>query len=106
MAHCRHHAFLTNRTDPLEQVEPEHRQHAVVKLAIRDLKNQAVGAFPSGRFLANAAWRVIAALAHNLQRGTTQIGLPDTVIPTADRAPMTDHTPPTSPPAIERWIEA
>jgi hypothetical protein len=79
----RNHAFLTNRTDPLEQVEAEHRQHAVVELAIRDLKDQALAHFPSGRFLANAAWTVIAALAHNLIRWTTLIGLPDTVIPTA-----------------------
>jgi hypothetical protein len=79
----RHHAFLTNRTDPLEVVEAEHRQHAVVELAIRDLKDQALAHFPSGKFLANAAWTVIAALAHNLLRWTTMIGLPDTVIPTA-----------------------
>jgi hypothetical protein len=79
----RHHAFLTNRTEPLETVEAEHRQHAVVELAIRDLKDQALAHFPSGKFLANAAWTVIAALAHNLLRWTTMIGLPDTVIPTA-----------------------
>ena len=79
----RHHAFLTNRTEALELVESEHRQHAVVELAIRDLKDQALAHFPSGKFLANAAWTVIAALAHNLLRWTTLIGLPDTVIPTA-----------------------
>jgi hypothetical protein len=54
-----------------------------VELAIRDLKDQALAHFPSGRFLANAAWTVIAALAHNLLRWTTLIGLPNTVIPTA-----------------------
>ena len=74
---------MTNRTDPLELVESEHRRHAVVELAIRDLKDQALAHFPSGRFFANAAWTVIAALAHNLLRWTTLIGLPDTVIPTA-----------------------
>jgi hypothetical protein len=79
----RHHAFFTNRTDAIELVEAEHRQHAVVELAIRDLKDQALAHFPSGKFLANAAWTVIAALAHNLLRWTTLIGLPDTVIPTA-----------------------
>jgi hypothetical protein len=79
----RHHAFLTNRTDQLELVEAEHRQHAVVELAIRDLKDQALAHFPSGKFQANAAWTVIAALAHNLLRWTTLIGLPDTIIPTA-----------------------
>lgn len=79
----RHHAFLTNRVDPLELVEAEHRQHAVVELAIRDLKDQALAHFPSGKFLANAAWTVIAGLAHNLLRWTTLIGLPDSTIPTA-----------------------
>jgi hypothetical protein len=79
----RYFAFLTNRTDAIELVEQEHRQHAVVELAIRDLKDQALAHFPSGKFLANAAWTVIAALAHNLLRWTTLIGLPDTVIPTA-----------------------
>jgi hypothetical protein len=79
----RHFAFLTNRTDPLSVVEAEHRQHAVIELAIRDLKDQALAHFPSGKFLANAAWTVIGALAHNLLRWTTLIGLPDTTIPTA-----------------------
>ena len=79
----RHFAFLTNRTDAIELVESEHRGHAVVELAIGDLKDQALAHFPSGKFLANAAWTVIAALAHNLLRWTTRIGLPDTVIPTA-----------------------
>jgi hypothetical protein len=79
----RHFAFFTNRVEALELVEQEHRQHAVVELAIRDLKDQALAHFPSGMFLANAAWTVIAALAHNLLRWTTLIGLPDTTIPTA-----------------------
>jgi hypothetical protein len=76
----RHFAFLTNRTDPLEVVESEHRQHAVVELAIRDLKDQALAHFPSGRFNANAAWTVTACLAHNLLRWTTLIGLPGATI--------------------------
>ena len=58
------------------RVEAEHRQHAVVELAIRDLKDQALAHFPSGRFFANAAWTVIAALAHNLLRWTRVLGLP------------------------------
>jgi len=79
----RHFAFFTNRVDAIEIVEAEHRQHAVVELAIRDLKDQALAHFPSGKFQANAAWTVIAALSHNLLRWTTLIGLPDTTIPTA-----------------------
>ena len=69
-------AFATNRTEPLLLIEAGHRDHAVVELAIRDLKDQALQHFPSGRFAANSAWTVIAALAHNLGRWTSQIGLP------------------------------
>jgi hypothetical protein len=72
----RHFAFLTNRTEALDVVEREHRQHAVVEPAIRDLKDQALAHFPSGKFNANAAWTVIACLTHNLLRWTTPIGLP------------------------------
>jgi hypothetical protein len=79
----RHFAFLTNRTDALEIVEAEHRQHAVVELAIRDLKDQALAHFPSGKFSANAAWTVIAALAHNLLRWTHLIALPGQTVRTA-----------------------
>jgi hypothetical protein len=75
--------FITNRTEQLPTVEAEHRQHAVVELAIRDLKDQALAHFPSGVFMANAAWTVIAALAHNLLRWTSVIGMPGQTIRTA-----------------------
>ena len=58
----RHHPFLTNRSDAIAIVEAEHRQHAVVELVIRDLKDQALAHFPSGDYDANSAWTVIAAL--------------------------------------------
>ncbi len=76
----RYFPFITNRTDPLEVVEAEHRQHAVVELVVRDLKDQALAHFPSGRFAANSAWTVIACIAHNLLRWTSVIGLPDQTI--------------------------
>jgi Transposase DDE domain group 1 len=76
-------AFATNRTEPLLLVEAELREHAVVELAIRDLKDQALRHFPSGEFAANSAWTVIAALAHNLGRWTSLIGLPDDTTRTA-----------------------
>ncbi len=71
----RYFPFITNRTEALEVVEAEHRQHAVVELTIRDLKVQALAHFPSGQFNANSAWTVIAAIAHNLLRWTNAIGL-------------------------------
>jgi Transposase DDE domain group 1 len=79
----RHFPFITNRTEALEVVEAEHRQHAVVELTIRDLKDQALAHFPSGQFNANSAWTVIACLAHNLLRWSTLIGLPGETARTA-----------------------
>lgn len=79
----RHFAFTTNRTESLAQVEAEHRDHAVVELAIRDLKDKALAHFPSGRFNANAAWTVIGCIAHNLLRWTTLIGLPNSTVRTS-----------------------
>ncbi len=76
-AYWRHFAFLTNRTEGMHLVDREHRQHAEVELVIRDLKDQALAHFPSASFAANAAWTVIAALAHNLGRWTGQLGLED-----------------------------
>lgn len=75
-----HFPFLTNRDEAIALVEAEHRAHAVIELVIRDLKEQALAHFPSGQFNANAAWTVIAALAHNLLRWTELIGLPGRVV--------------------------
>jgi hypothetical protein len=76
-AYWRHHAFITNRTEPIEIVDSEHRQHAQVELVIRDLKDQALAHFPSGHYSANSAWTVISCLAHNLGRWTIMLGLTD-----------------------------
>lgn len=76
-AYWRHFAFLTNRDEDMHTIDREHRQHAEVELAIRDLKDQALRHFPSGRFAANAAWTVIACLAHNLSRWVGLLGLRD-----------------------------
>jgi hypothetical protein len=79
----RHFCFITNRTEDIALVEAEHRDHAVVEQVIADLKDQALAHFPSGHFYANAAWTVLAALAHNLLRWTQLLGLPDTTVRTA-----------------------
>jgi hypothetical protein len=76
-AYWRHHALITNRTEPMHEVDSEHRQHAQVEQVIRDLKDQALAHFPSGQFSANSAWTVIACLAHNLGRWTNLLGLTD-----------------------------
>ena len=71
----RHHAFLTDREETAIALDADHRQHAVCELAIRDLKAEGLAHCPSGRFFANAAWAVIAALAHNLARWLAALGL-------------------------------
>jgi hypothetical protein len=73
----RHFAFITNRTEPLQLVDTEHRQHAQIELVIRDLKDQALAHFPSGHYSANSAWTVIACLAHNIARWTNLLGVGD-----------------------------
>jgi len=71
----RYHAFVTDRVGTTVELDADHRRHATVELAIRDLKG-GVGLrhHPSGKFAANAAWLVIATLAHNLLRWVAAIG--------------------------------
>ena len=69
-----HHAFITNRTGPTSIEDLHHRAHAVVELAIRDLKDNGLAHCPSGLFNANGAWLALAVLAHNLTRWTITIG--------------------------------
>ena len=71
----RHHAFLTDLDGDAVTVDAFHRHHAVVELAIRDLKDGAgLDHVPSGNFHANSAWLQCAALAHNLIRWTAILG--------------------------------
>ncbi|MBA2522605.1 MAG: IS1380 family transposase [Solirubrobacterales bacterium] len=71
----RHHAFLTDCPGSTVEVDQFHRRHAVVELAIRDLKDGAgLEHVPSGNFHANSAWLQCAVLAHNLIRWTTVLG--------------------------------
>jgi hypothetical protein len=72
----RHHAFVTDRAGGPVALDADHRAHAVVELAIRDLKaGSGLVHCPSGKFNANAAWLVLTALAHNLLRWTAHLGL-------------------------------
>ncbi len=69
----RHHAFITSDHE-IEMVDADrfHREHALVELAIRDLKEGAgLEHIPSGHYQANTAWLLCAVLAHNLGCWTT-----------------------------------
>ena len=71
----RHFGFLTDLHGTAVEVDKFHRQHAVVELAIRDLKEGAgLEHVPSGNFHANSAWLQCAVLAHNLIRWTAIAG--------------------------------
>ncbi|MBP6149667.1 IS1380 family transposase [Candidatus Neomicrothrix sp.] len=71
----RHHAFICNNTLTTVEADRFHRNHAVVELAIRELKDNGLEHCPSGSFAANGAWLACAVLAHNLTRWTGIIGL-------------------------------
>jgi len=64
----RYHPFLTNTDLPVEQADITHRQHAVIETVFADLIDGPLAHLPSGRFGANAAWILCAAIAHNLLR--------------------------------------
>jgi len=64
----RHHAIFTDSPLPMLAAEADHRRHAVVEQVIADLKNGPLAHLPSGNFMANSAWLVLAATAFNLTR--------------------------------------
>lgn len=71
-----YHAFITDRDGDTLTVEADHRRHAEIENAIRDLKyGMGLNHLPSGKFGANAAWLAIQVIAHNLARWTARIGL-------------------------------
>jgi hypothetical protein len=70
------HAFITDREGDTLELEADHRRHAEIENAIRDLKyGVGLNHLPSGRFAANAAWLAVQVLAHNLARWTARLGL-------------------------------
>ena len=64
----RYHPVFTNSPLSMLQAEKAHRAHAVVEQVIADLKNGQLAHLPSGKFWANSAWLVCAAMAFNLTR--------------------------------------
>jgi len=71
-----HHAFITDREGETLALEADHRRHAEVENAIRDLKHgMGLNHLPSARFAANGAWLAIQVMAHDLARWTSRLGL-------------------------------
>jgi hypothetical protein len=71
-----HHAFITDRAGEMLELEADHRRHAEIENAIRDLKyGMGLNHLPSGKFAANGAWLAVQVMAHNLARWTARLGL-------------------------------
>ena len=78
-----YHGFITDQDGEMLELEADHRRHAEIENAIRDLKyGVGLNHIPSGRFTANAAWLAAQAMAHNLARWTAGIGLGERIVTT------------------------
>ncbi len=76
-----YHGLITDRDGETLELEADHRCHAEIENAIRDLKyGVGLNHLPSGRFAANGAWLAIQVMAHNLGRWTARIGLGEQVV--------------------------
>ena len=78
-----YHAFITDRDGETLELEADHRRHAEIENAIRDLKyGVGLNHLPSGKFAANGAWLAVGVIAHNLARWTARIGLGEGIVTT------------------------
>ena len=88
----RHHAVFTNSPLALLVAEADHRRHAIIEQVIAELKAGPLAHLPSGKFTANAAWLVLAAISHNLLRAAAALAGPGqaaTTTPTIRRRLIT-----------------
>ena len=78
-----YHGFITDRDGETLELEADHRRHAEIENAIRDLKyGVGLNHLPSGRFAANGTWLAAQTMAHNLARWTARIGLGEQIVTT------------------------
>jgi hypothetical protein len=72
-----YHAFVTDQQGDPADLWRRHNQRAGIETTIRDLKyGLALNHFPSGKFIANAAWLHLNTLTHNLLRATNRVLTP------------------------------
>lgn len=69
----RYHPFLTDSDEPIDQADITHRRHAIIETVFSDLIDGPLAHMPSGRFGANCAWILCAAIAHNLLRAAATL---------------------------------
>ncbi|UCN12604.1 IS1380 family transposase [Mycobacterium intracellulare] len=64
----RYHPFFTDTDEATADADITHRRHAIIETVFSDLIDGPLAHVPSGRFGANSAWILCAAIAHNLLR--------------------------------------
>jgi Transposase DDE domain group 1 len=69
----RYHPFFTDSTEPVAEADITHRRHAIIETVFADLIDGPLAHMPSGRFGANSAWILCAAIAHNLLRAAATL---------------------------------
>ena len=78
-----YHGFITDRDGDTLELEADHRRHAEIENAIRDLRyGVGLNHMPSGRFAAKPAWLAVKVMAHNLARWTARTGLGERIVTT------------------------
>ena len=72
--HYSYHAFITDRAGEMMELEADHRRHAEIENAIRDLKYGVTGStiFPRAASPPTAPGSRVQVIAHNLARWTAR----------------------------------
>ncbi len=103
MTRCSRSGAITRSSPTARTGRPgrhHHRRHAIIETVFADLIDGPLAHLPSGRFAANTAWLICAAIAHNLLRATGVIaGTRHAVARGATLRPPSSPSRPPGPPA-------
>lgn len=66
----RYHPFFTYPDEPVTDADITHRRHGIIETVFSGLIDDPLAHMPSGRFGANGAWILCAAIARSLRRAS------------------------------------
>jgi len=89
----RYHPFFTDSEESTTAADITHRRHAIIETVFADLIDGPMAHMPSGRFSANSAWAICAAITHNLLRAAGTLTSPKHAVARCDPAPSDRHRP-------------